>query len=79
MLKSAGVPVPKGSVASTPKEASNIAEEIGKPVAIKAQIWATGRFKAGGIKFADTPKEVEKVAEEISVRFRKREYIQPFY
>ena len=65
LLKKVGVPVPEGEVASTPKEASNIAEKIGKPVAVKAQIWATGRFKAGGIKFAKNPKEAEKAAEEI--------------
>ncbi|MBA7711723.1 hypothetical protein ES703_120689 [subsurface metagenome] len=38
-----------------------MAQEIGKPVVIKAQIGATGRFKAGGVKFADTPEEAEKV------------------
>jgi len=65
LLKTIGVSVPEGDVASTPKEARKIAEEIEKPVAIKAQIWATGRFKAGGIKFAGNPKEAENVAEEL--------------
>ena len=32
---------------------------------IKAQIFATGRFKAGGIKFADNPDEAEKIAAEL--------------
>ena len=39
-----------------------IAEGIGRPVVIKAQVWATGRFKAGGIKFADTPEQAEEAA-----------------
>ena len=46
LLKTVGVAVPQGDVASTPEEAREIAERIGKPVAIKAQVWATGRFKA---------------------------------
>jgi len=62
ILKGIGVPVPEGDVASTPPEAREIAARIGKPVAIKAQTWATGRFKAGGIKFADDPTGAEKAA-----------------
>lgn len=65
LLREARVPVPSGKVAATPSEAKNIAEEIGKPVVVKAQIWATGRFKAGGIKFANTPKEAKKAAMEL--------------
>ncbi|MGQ9508959.1 MAG: ATP-grasp domain-containing protein [Thermodesulfobacteriota bacterium] len=65
ILKLAKVIVPQGEVASTPDEAKNIAEKIGKPVAIKSQIWAGGRGKAGGIKFATTPEEAERVAREI--------------
>ncbi len=62
LLKTANIPIPEGDVASTSEEARKVAEKIGKPVAVKAQIWATGRFKAGGIKFADNPEEAEKVA-----------------
>ncbi len=65
ILKEIGVPVPEGDVASTPQGARAIAKRIGKPVAVKAQIWATGRFKAGGIKFADHPTEAEKAAAEL--------------
>jgi succinyl-CoA synthetase beta subunit len=65
LLEAIGVPVPEGDVACTPEEAGEIAEKIGKPVAIKAQIWATGRFKAGGIKFADDPDGAKKAAEEL--------------
>ena len=62
VLSKIGIPVPKGRIAASASEAEKVAEEIGKPVAIKAQIWATGRFKAGGIKFAKTPAEAEEAA-----------------
>jgi len=65
LLKTVGVPVPQGEVASTPQEAKRIAEKIGKPLAIKAQVWATGRFKAGGIQFAETPEEAERATEKL--------------
>lgn len=65
LLKGAKVPVPQGEVAISPEEARKIAEKIGKPVAVKAQIWAGGRGKAGGIKFAKDPQEAEKVARDL--------------
>ena len=63
LLQSVGVQVPYGDVASSPEEAATIAAGIGKPVAVKAQIWATGRFKAGGIQFASSPREASAAAE----------------
>lgn len=65
LLRDVGIPVPSGGVATTPNEAEDIAKDIGKPVVVKAQIWATGRFEAGGIKFAETPKEARKSATEL--------------
>lgn len=65
LLKMVGIPVPKGEVVSTPEEAKEVAKKIGLPVVIKAQVWATGRYKAGGIKFAETPEEVEYIAGKI--------------
>ncbi len=65
LLKAAKVPIPQGEVATTPQEVATIAEKIGKPVAIKAQIWAGGRGKAGGIKFASNPSEAEAVARDL--------------
>jgi succinyl-CoA synthetase beta subunit len=62
LLKTAKVPIPQGEVATAAHEARHIAEKIGKPVAIKAQIWAGGRGKAGGIKFAQNPLEAEEAA-----------------
>ena len=66
ILKSYGVPVPKGRVAETPEEARKIAEEIGgKSIVVKAQIHAGGRGKGGGVKVVDSPEGVEKAAQEI--------------
>jgi len=65
LLREMGVRVPQGDVAVTPEEAKRIAAAIDKPVAVKAQIWATGRFKAGGIQFADDPKQAEGVARKL--------------
>jgi succinyl-CoA synthetase beta subunit len=56
-----GIPIPKGRTAATPEEAAAICAEIGE-VAIKAQVLAGGRGKAGGIGFASTPDEAREVA-----------------
>jgi len=59
------VPVPKGRVALTPGEARQVAEELGRPVVVKAQVHAGGRGKGGGIKTAQSPEEAEAAAEQI--------------
>src|ERR1700694_3631072 len=48
------VPTTPGRVTDSAEEAKAIAEEIGKPVMVKAQVKAGGRGKAGGVKFAAT-------------------------
>ncbi|MDQ6909797.1 MAG: succinate--CoA ligase subunit beta, partial [Actinomycetota bacterium] len=53
-----GVAVPEGDIARTPEEAEAIAELLGCPVVVKAQVRAGGRGKAGGIKVAATRGEV---------------------
>ena len=60
-----GVPVPRGRVARSPQEARQVAEELGGPVVVKAQIHAGGRGKGGGIKLASTPQEAEQAARQI--------------
>ena len=60
-----GVPIPKGRVVSTPAEARQVAQELGVPVVVKAQIHAGGRGKGGGIKLADTPAQAEEAAKQI--------------
>jgi succinyl-CoA synthetase beta subunit len=59
------IPLPQGEVASTPEEAKKIAEKIGKPVMVKAQVHVGGRGKAGGIKKAENPDQTLEVASQI--------------
>jgi len=61
----AGIPVPDSRLASTPDEAVDAAEEIGYPVAIKAQVQVGGRGKAGGIELVDDADEAREAAERI--------------
>ena len=65
LLAQYGIPVPRGKVASTPVEAREIAAEIGRKVVIKAQVYAGGRGKAGGIKKVNSPEEAEKAASQL--------------
>jgi len=65
ILEREGIRTPKGFLAETPEEARSAAEKIGKKVIIKSQVLATGRYKAGAIKFAETPQEVENIVKEL--------------
>ena len=62
ILAQGGVPVPRGRVASTAKEAREIAESLGGSSVVKAQVHAGGRGKAGGIKVVRSPAEAEDAA-----------------
>ena len=59
------VPTTPGRVTTTAEDAKAIAEEIGKPVMIKAQVKVGGRGKAGGVKYAATPDDAFTHAENI--------------
>ena len=59
LLRSAGIPMPDGDVASTPAEARAIAERLAGPVVVKAQVHTGGRGKAGGVKLARDASEAE--------------------
>jgi succinyl-CoA synthetase beta subunit len=66
LLKKFNVPVPQGDVATTSREARQVAEALAEgPFVVKAQIHAGGRGKGGGIKTATTLEEVEKAADQI--------------
>ena len=59
-----GVAVPRGAVAYTPNEAEEAAKSLGGSIwAVKAQIHAGGRGKAGGIKLARSLTEVREAAQ----------------
>ncbi len=57
-----GIPVQEGYIATTPDEAEQTAQRIGKMVVVKAQVHAGGRGKAGGVKLAKTPQEARDKA-----------------
>jgi len=65
ILNRAGVAVPAGRAVNEPGEAEIVAREIGRPAVIKAQVWATGRYAAGGIRFVETPEEAGRAAGEM--------------
>jgi succinyl-CoA synthetase beta subunit len=60
-----GIPVPEGKRAVSPQEARQVAEELGFPVVVKAQVQIGGRGKAGGIKIAKDADEAEAHAKAI--------------
>jgi succinyl-CoA synthetase beta subunit len=61
----AGIPTPPAELARTVDEAVSAADDIGYPVAIKAQVHVGGRGKAGGIKLVDDADEARQAADEI--------------
>jgi succinyl-CoA synthetase beta subunit len=65
LFRKHGVPIPEGAHADSVRGAVETAEQVGFPVAIKAQVQIGGRGKAGGIKLADDPGEAERHAEAI--------------
>jgi succinyl-CoA synthetase beta subunit len=65
LLAQYGIPIPRGKVASAATEAKEIAAEIGGRVVIKAQVYAGGRGKVGGIKIVNNSAEAEKAASQM--------------
>ena len=59
------VPTTPGRVTDSAEDAKAIAEEIGKPVMVKAQVKVGGRGKAGGVKYAATPEDAFTHAQNI--------------
>ncbi len=57
-----GIPVSRGGVADTVDEAVEIADSVGYPVVVKAQVKVGGRGKAGGVKLASTQEEARQHA-----------------
>jgi succinyl-CoA synthetase beta subunit len=66
ILRSFGVPVPRGYPAFTVQEAIEAAQKLGGPLwVVKAQIHAGGRGKGGGVKVARSIGEVQTLAGQI--------------
>jgi succinyl-CoA synthetase beta subunit len=61
-----GVPVPRGEVAFSAQEVSEIARRLGsRVVVVKAQIHAGGRGKAGGVKVVKSADAAEEAAKKL--------------
>lgn len=60
-----GIPVSAGEVTDNVDEAVAIAEKVGYPVVVKAQVLTGGRGKAGGVKLANNADEVRFHADNI--------------
>lgn len=65
LLRSYGVAVPDGKVATTAEQAQTIAADFGGRVVVKAQIHAGGRGKGGGVKVAEDPQQATQHASDI--------------
>lgn len=59
------IPTVPGGMAKTPDEAVQVADKIGYPVAVKAQVQVGGRGKAGGIAVVNDADECYKEADRI--------------
>ena len=60
-----GIPTPGGRVAADAATAVQVAQELGLPVVLKAQVHSGGRGKAGGVKLITTAAELQPAAEKI--------------
>ncbi len=59
------IPVPEGIVCETPDEVAKAYNELGGNVALKSQVLAGGRGKAGGIKFPKSETEAREMAAQL--------------
>ena len=65
LLSKYGVTTPRGDVIDSPEQARAVAERLGLPVVVKAQIHAGGRGKGGGVKLARSLDDAEARAREM--------------
>ncbi len=65
LLRQYGIETLEGIVAASPQEARAAAEQLGGPVAVKAQVLTGGRGKAGGIKVVEDGESAEEAARQI--------------
>ena len=63
LFRNAGIPTLEGAVADSPQQARKAAKQLqGDQWAVKAQVHAGGRGKAGGVKMAKSLADVELIA-----------------
>ncbi len=69
ILSTYGIPVPRSRVALTADQVERAAKMMGGHCVVKAQIYAGGRGKAGGVKLVHHPEQAADLAKEL---FSKR-------
>jgi succinyl-CoA synthetase beta subunit len=65
ILGSYGIAVPRGRVALTSDQVERAAKEMGGRCIVKAQIYAGGRGKAGGVKLVHHPEQAQELAKDL--------------
>jgi succinyl-CoA synthetase beta subunit len=65
ILSSYGIPVPRGRVALTSDQVERAAKMMGGRCVVKAQIYAGGRGKAGGVKLVHHPEQAQELGKEL--------------
>ncbi|MDD2320593.1 MAG: ADP-forming succinate--CoA ligase subunit beta [Geobacteraceae bacterium] len=65
ILRSYGIPVPRGRVALKADQVQRTAREMGGRCVVKAQIYAGGRGKAGGVRLVANPDEALLAAKDL--------------
>ena len=65
LFRQAGIPTPRGAVAADAAEAAAIADRIGYPVVLKAQVLRGGRGKLGAVCFAHGASELTAAADRL--------------
>lgn len=63
-----GIPVPRGRVALTSDQVERAAKEMGGRCVVKAQIYAGGRGKAGGVKLVHHPEQAQELGKDLFTR-----------
>lgn len=65
IFQKAGIPVVDGYVTTEADDAPRIAEKIGYPVVLKAQVLAGGRGKAGGIRIVEKKEDLKETFQQL--------------
>ena len=65
ILSSYGIPIPRGRVALTSDQVERAAKMMGGRCVVKAQIYAGGRGKAGGVKLVHYPEQAQEYGKEL--------------
>ena len=65
ILGSFDIPVPRGRVAMTADQVERAAKMLGGRCVVKAQVYAGGRGKAGGVKLVHHPEQAHELAKEL--------------